>query len=61
MGRIRVGAICRDGTESKATGRGACSHHGGVREWKYEYVPDSPSTPSFPWNSLPTNPTRSSW
>jgi hypothetical protein len=23
-------SICRDGTVSKATGRGACSHHGGV-------------------------------
>ena len=31
----RIGAICRDGTRSSATGRGACSHHGGVREWIY--------------------------
>jgi hypothetical protein len=31
----RIGAICRDGTESGATGRGACSHHGGVKCWKY--------------------------
>ncbi len=31
--RRRVGAICRDGTRSYATGRGACSHHGGVRNW----------------------------
>jgi hypothetical protein len=23
-------SICRDGTPSKASGRGACSHHGGV-------------------------------
>lgn len=23
-------SICRDGTTSKASGRGACSHHGGV-------------------------------
>lgn len=23
--------ICRDGTTSTATGRGACSHHGGVK------------------------------
>ena len=30
----RIGAICRDGTESGATGRGACSRHGGVRCWK---------------------------
>jgi hypothetical protein len=31
----RIGAICRDGSESGATGRGACSRHGGVRYWKY--------------------------
>ncbi len=30
---IRYGAICRDGTSSSATGRGACSHHGGVSYW----------------------------
>jgi len=30
---IRIGAICNDGTTSKATGSGACSHHGGVKEW----------------------------
>lgn len=34
--RYRVGAICRDGWRSYATGRGACSHHGGVSEWLYE-------------------------
>ena len=34
--RYRVGAICRDGWQSHATGRGACSHHGGVSEWLYE-------------------------
>lgn len=32
----RVGAICCDGTRSYATGRGACSHHGGVCQWLYE-------------------------
>jgi hypothetical protein len=32
---VRVGAICRDGTRSNATGRGACSHHGGVDHWLY--------------------------
>jgi len=32
----RVGAICNDGTTSSATGRGACSHHGGVSQWLYE-------------------------
>jgi len=31
----RVGAICKDGTRSSATGRGACSHHGGVAQWLY--------------------------
>jgi len=34
--QIRVGAVCRDGTTSNATGRGACSHHGGVAYWLYE-------------------------
>lgn len=29
----RYGAICRDGTQSGATGSGACSHHGGVAQW----------------------------
>src|SRR6266567_2995818 len=31
----RIGAICRDGWHSNATGRGACSHHGGVDHWIY--------------------------
>lgn len=31
----RSGAVCRDGTTSGATGRGACSHHGGVDHWTY--------------------------
>lgn len=26
----RIGAMCRDGSMSSATGRGACSWHGGV-------------------------------
>lgn len=30
----RTGAKCCDGTNSTATGRGACSHHGGVKYWK---------------------------
>tara|TARA_R110002050_G_scaffold204522_4_gene340183 strand:- start:110793 stop:111200 length:408 start_codon:yes stop_codon:yes gene_type:complete len=34
--KVRVGAVCRDGSTSKATGRGACSHHGGVAYWLYE-------------------------
>ena len=33
--RHRVGATCKDGTASKATGSGACSHHGGVSCWQY--------------------------
>lgn len=33
--RHRVGAVCNDGTSSSAIGRGACSHHGGVRCWQY--------------------------
>ena len=32
----RVGAVCMDGWRSNATGRGACSHHGGVRYWVYQ-------------------------
>ncbi len=31
--QYRSGAICRDGWHSSATGRGACSHHGGVLYW----------------------------
>src|SRR5690606_25566474 len=31
----RVGAVCSDGRNSRATGRGACSHHGGVSRWKH--------------------------
>ncbi|MDO4901958.1 MAG: hypothetical protein Q4A21_00125 [bacterium] len=30
---IRSGAFCRDGSMSSATGRGACSRHGGVSSW----------------------------
>ncbi len=33
--RYRIGALCNDGTESGATGSGACSHHGGVNCWLY--------------------------
>lgn len=35
VGGVRVGARCRDGSSSSATGRGACSHHGGVSCWRY--------------------------
>jgi hypothetical protein len=31
----RIGARCRDGWRSHATGSGACSSHGGVAEWLY--------------------------
>lgn len=34
--KIRTGAICNDGSYSDATGKGACSHHGGVQYWLYE-------------------------
>src|SRR5262249_47767338 len=33
--RVRIGATCNDGINSNATGSGACSHHGGVRCWRY--------------------------
>jgi hypothetical protein len=33
--RHRIGAACKDGTSSTATGSGACSHHGGVSCWQY--------------------------
>jgi hypothetical protein len=33
---IRIGCICNDGTRSNATGKGACSHHGGVNHWLYK-------------------------
>uniref|UniRef100_A0A914PU64 DUF3761 domain-containing protein n=1 Tax=Panagrolaimus davidi TaxID=227884 RepID=A0A914PU64_9BILA len=36
--RVRVGAICVDGWHSSSTGRGTCSHHGGVREWLYKDI-----------------------
>ena len=34
---VRIGAECCDGTTSSATGRGACSWHGGVCRWIYDY------------------------
>ena len=39
----RIGATCRDGTTSSATGSGACSHHGGVASWRY--VDDAAARP----------------
>jgi len=35
--RHRIGCHCFDGTESSATGSGACSHHDGVMHWEYSY------------------------
>ncbi|NKB87061.1 MAG: DUF3761 domain-containing protein [Acidobacteria bacterium] len=37
----RTGATCKDGSSSSATGRGACSHHGGVRRWRYGTTRDT--------------------
>jgi len=34
--RERTGAICNDGSTSRATGSGACSHHDGVQYWTYK-------------------------
>lgn len=34
--RERTGAICNDGSTSRATGSGACSHHDGVKYWTYK-------------------------
>ena len=31
----RIGAICNDGWRSFSTGKGTCSHHGGVDYWLY--------------------------
>lgn len=33
--RPRIGAKCKDGTITTATGSGACSNHGGVDYWLY--------------------------
>jgi hypothetical protein len=35
----RTGAVCEDGSPSKATGRGACSHHDGVDHWNHANKP----------------------
>ena len=39
----RVGAVFSDGWRSSAIGSGACSHHGGVREWVHSTLP--PASP----------------
>jgi tetratricopeptide (TPR) repeat protein len=33
--------LCYDGTTSSARGRGACSHHGGVRNWNHPIYEES--------------------
>jgi len=46
-GGVRIGAICRDGWHSSATGSGACSHHGGVDHWLYSQAePSAAATPA---------------
>ena len=37
-GSQRSGAICNDGWVSHSTGRGTCSHHGGVDHWTYHQI-----------------------
>jgi hypothetical protein len=32
----RIGCVCNDNTVSKAVGAGACSGHGGVKQWLYD-------------------------
>ena len=39
-----AGSICSDGTRSSSTGRGTCSHHGGVSRTSY-YIP--PYIPTY--------------
>jgi hypothetical protein len=36
---VRIGALCKDGFNSNATGTGACSFHGGVKKWEYTKIP----------------------
>ena len=38
FGSQRIGAICDDGWRSYSTGRGTCSHHGGVDRWLYPQI-----------------------
>ena len=46
---IRVGATCSDGWSSGATGSGACSHHGGVAQWRHST--EEGSDPSSGYNA----------
>lgn len=43
----RLGAICADGSRSFSTGRGTCSHHGGVARWIGSEVRTEILTPTF--------------
>jgi len=45
----RVGADCCDGTSTTATSSGACSGHGGVRNWRKHYWF---SDMDEPWKSI---------
>jgi hypothetical protein len=45
-GEIRIGAICSDGWHSESTGRGTCSHHGGVHHWIYPIMNVHKSNPT---------------
>ncbi len=51
---LRVGAICADGTQSTTTGRGACSGHGGVKQWLYKDQP-KPNLPQISYKKKPQN------
>ena len=57
----RIGGICKDGTYTNATGRGAGSHHGGIAQWIYTDSGSTGnsggySTPSFGWGSSDYSP-----
>ena len=43
-------AVCMDNTHSSADGTGACSHHGGVRQW----LPDEPAGSSSGGFEIPS-------
>lgn len=53
--KYRIGATCNDGWQSQATGRGACSHHGGVKEWIYQ------TSYKKTWDECKTEARKRSW
>jgi len=55
----RIGGICRDGTYTSATGRGAGSHHGGIAQWLY--APSSSSSSSSTRSSYSSSYSGSSY